>query len=198
MRKLPFESCAPILARFALTEDATEVVASDQTPAETLEVLYKQQLLSDMVNVFAHGMPPREGVCWAVAVHRDVARGLGRSVASDVAAILDLAENWVRDPQEGRRVQLMQAGEQRNSSDPVSWLCNAVAWNGSGSMGPVDGPVVLPPKGLHASALLGAIALLVGDTEAGFQAVLNAAYQRGLEVAEGGWPLAEPVLNAGG
>ena len=194
---MPFETSAPILERFAPTEEAQEVISAEMTPAETVAALLKEELLSDLANFFAHGMPPREGVCWAVAVHRDVAKALGRKIVPDVAAILALAENWVRDPQEGRRVQLMQAGETRNSSDPVSWLCNAVAWNGSGSMGPVDGPVVLPPKGLHASALLGAVALLVGDTKDGFQVVLNSAYQRGLEVAEGGWPLADPAQSDG-
>lgn len=188
MRKMPFETSAPILERFAPTEEALALIAADAAPAETVALLYKQEKLADMVSFFAYGMPPREGVCWAIAVHKDVAQALGRELLPDVRALLDLASYWVRDPQEGRRVQLMQAGENLNSSNPVSWLCNAVAWNGSGSMGPVDGPVVLPPAGLHASALLGAVALLAGDTAEGFKAVLNSAYRRGLEVAEGGWP----------
>ena len=192
MRKLPFEHSAPILGRFAPTEDALALIEPDMAPAEVVAILFKKELLSDMVNFFAHGMPPREGVCWAVAVHRDIAQARGGAVAPDVAAILEQVENWVRDPQEGRRVQLMQAAETRNSSDPVSWLCNAVAWNGSGSMGPVDGPVVLPPEGLHASALLGAIALLVGDTEDGFQSVLQSAYRRGLKWPKGDGRLRNP------
>jgi hypothetical protein len=55
-----------------------------------------------------------------------------------------------------------------------------------------DGPVVLPPAGLHAKALLGAVALLAGDTEEWFLAVQVNAYLWGLTVAQGGWPL-EPT-----
>lgn len=185
LRKLPFDTSVEILKRFALTEDGAAVVTPTDSPEVTLATLFQSGHMPDMVSFFAHGMPPREGVCWAIAVHHD----LNRSRIPHDHNTLAMAEKWVRDPQEGTRVKLMLEGERRDSSDPLSWLCNAVAWNGSGSMGPVDGPVVLPPAGLHASALLGAIALLAGDTEDSYQAVLESAYRRGLEVAKGGWPL---------
>lgn len=184
LRKLPFDTSAEVLKRFALTGEAAELVSPEAPPETTLTILYQNEKMVDMVSFFAHGMPPREGVCWAVSIHRDLNK-------SADTAVLSLVEKWVRDPQEGTRIKLMQEAERRDSSDPVSWLCNAVAWNGSGSMGPVDGPVVLPPAGLHASALLGAVALLAGDNEEGFQAVLKSAYHRGLEVAKGDWPLSQ-------
>ncbi|SCZ61356.1 hypothetical protein SAMN04488118_104231 [Epibacterium ulvae] len=185
LRKLPFDTNVEVLKRFTLTEEGAAVVTPEGSPEAAIAALFQNGQMPDMVNFFAHGMPPREGVCWAIAVHHDLQKNITHHDLSTLA----MAEKWVRDPQEGTRIKLMHEGEQRDSSDPLSWLCNAVAWNGSGSMGPVDGPVVLPPAGLHASALLGAIALLAGETEESYQAVLESAYRRGLEVAKGGWPL---------
>lgn len=185
LRKIPFDTAEPVLERFALSEEAAEVVSADAPPEAVLEVLYKGKHMVDVVNFLAHGLPPREGVCWAVAVTRDLHK-VPSTAESD---LLTLCEKWVKDPQEGTRIRLMQEGERRDSEDPLSWLCNAVAWNGSGSMGPADGPVVFPPAGLHASALLGAVALLAGDTEEGYLAVHESAYRWGLNVAQGGWPL---------
>lgn len=188
LRKIPFDTAEPVLERFNPSQEASETIDVNDPPDAVLAALYKGNHMVDMVNFFAHGLPPREGVCWAIAVTRALRK------APDVAEadLLALCAKWVKDPQEGTRILVMQEGERRSSEDPLCWLCNAVAWNGSGSMGVADGPVVLPPAGLHAKALLGAVALLAGDTEEGFLAVHENAYHWGLTVAQGGWPL-EPT-----
>lgn len=188
LRKIPFETSAQVIERFALSEEAEQLVHTDMSPELALQTLHDKALFVDLVHYFAHGMPPREGVCWALAVQGD----LLREPTVEEQALRAQVAQWVRDPQEGTRVALMQAAEARGHEDPLGWLCNAVAWNGSGSIGPIDGPVVLPPAGLHTSGLLGAIALLAGETEEDLAAARQAMYSRGLEVAHGGWP---GVLN---
>lgn len=184
LRKIPFDTSAELLAKFAVSDEAAAVTSPEDPPAVTLEKLKKAGAFVDVVNFFAFGMPPREGVCWAIAVYRTMRPELDAAEQSALA----LAERWVKDPQEGVRVELMTMAETINNETPLHWLCNAVAWNGSGSMGPPDGPVVLPPKGLHASALLGAVSLLMDGSEEGVEALLDVAYRRGMEVAQGGWP----------
>ncbi|MGJ8603693.1 MAG: DUF6931 family protein [Marivita sp.] len=184
LRKIPYETSAPVFERFALTEDAALLVTADMTPEQVLATLVKMGFFVDLVLFLAHGMPPREGVCWALAVQEDI---LVEMPPEDQEVHRKIAD-WVRDPQESTRILLMQAGEGRDNKDPVGWLCKAVAWNGSGSIGPVDGPVVLPPAGLYASGLLGAISLLAGDTEKTYAAATKVAYDRGMDVARGGWP----------
>lgn len=188
LRKIPFDTSAPILERFTPGEKAAAALSPDAEVAASLSTLAAGGHMVELVNFLAHGLPPREGVCWAIAVQRD----LNPLMPQADAAVLGMAADWVRDPQESTRIALMEEGERRDSSDPVSWLCNAVAWNGSGSIGPRDGPVVLPQPGLHASALLGAVAMMAGDTEQSLAALVKSAHRLGLEVAEGGWPL-DPV-----
>ena len=184
LRKIPFDTSLPVLERFVLSEEAGEVIFADMSPELALQTLHEKAFFVDLVHYFAHGMPPREGVCWALAVQGD----LLRAPSEPDQALRALVTQWVRDPQEGTRVALMQAAEDRGHEDPLGWLCNAVAWNGSGSIGPIKGPVVLPPSGLHASGLLGAISLLAGETEDSLAAAGRATFDRGMEVARGGWP----------
>ena len=188
LRKIPFDTSAPIMERFALTDEAAVEIAPEMAPETALATLRKGGYLADLANYFGHGLPPREGVCWALAVQSD----LEPAPPEPDADLRVQVARWVRDPQEATRVQLMQADEAREGDDPLSWLLKAVAWNGSGTIGPVGGPVVLPPQGLHASALLGAVALLGGESDESFEAALDAAYTRGLEVAQGGWPVVNP------
>jgi hypothetical protein len=185
LRKIPYDTCAPILERFDLTDDAVDIVAPDLAPEAAIDVMAKNALMTDMVQFFAQGMPPREGVCWALAVQKD----LMPEVSVVTQELWGRVVKWVRDPQERTRIGLMQAGENGDNDDPITWLCNAVAWNGSGSIGPIDGPTVLPPERLHAAALVGAVALLAGETDDSLAAALKAIQTRGLEVAQGGWPV---------
>lgn len=190
LRKIPFDTSAPVLARFALSEEGAALVDPELSPEEALAALYAAGLFVDLVHYFAYAMPPREGVCWALAVQDDVTDPAYRTPES--VELRAKAARWVRDPQEAIRVMLMQAAENRAANDPLGWLCNAVAWNGSGSMGPVDGPVVLPPQHLHAGALVGAVGLLAGDTADSMTKALKAVHARGMDVARGGWPLPQP------
>lgn len=184
LRKIPFDTSLPVLERFALSEEAGQVILTDMPPELALQTLHEKALFVDLIHYLAHGMPPREGVCWALAVQGD----LLRAPSAQDQALRALVVQWVRDPQEGTRVTLMQAAEDRGHEDPLGWLCNAVAWNGSGSIGPAKGPVVLPPSGLHATALLGAISLLAGETKNSLAVAIQVTFDRGMEVARGGWP----------
>ena len=139
LRKIPFEDSAELLARFAVSNEAAEVVVAHDPPEVTLGKLKESGSFVDVANFFAFGMPPREGVCWAIAVYRAMRPGLGESESN----VLALAERWVKDPQEGIRVRLMDIAEKIDNETALHWLCSAVAWNGSGSMGPPDGPVVV-------------------------------------------------------
>ena len=128
-----------------------------------------------------HALPPREGICWVLAVTNDLNPNLRGGVT-------DLVSAWVREPQEGTRQKLMKHMETMKSDTPLYWLSAAVAWNGSGGIGAPEGPVVLPPAWLHAKALLGTIALQMGQDEEEVDRARAVALIRGIEVANGGWP----------
>ena len=184
LRKIPYDTCTPILARFRLSEDTAAVISENMGPGDALKALHKGKHFVDLVLFLGHAMPPREGVCWALSVVKDLCPNMREADGVICAQVAD----WVRDPQESRRIAIMEEGEKRENEDPIGWLCNAVAWNGSGSIGPIDGPAVLPPEGLYVTGLLGAISLLAGDKEETLAMALEVAFQHGMTVAQGGWP----------
>jgi len=47
LRKLPYETAAPILERFKLTEEADGIVSADMSPQAVLERLHDAGLLVD-------------------------------------------------------------------------------------------------------------------------------------------------------
>ena len=181
LRKIPFETSEEIFNRFDLSEESAAVVAPDMAPYAVIEALDKASALPDLVNFISHALPPREGICWALAVTSDLNPNLRGGVT-------DLVSAWVREPQEGTRQKLMKRMDGMKSDSPLYWLSAAVAWNGSGGIGAAEGPVVLPPAWLHAKALLGTIALQMGQDEAEVDRARAVALIRGIEVANGGWP----------
>lgn len=184
LRKIPFENSGTILERFDLSAEARDLVSNEMAPETVLQVLHKAGLFVDVLHFFGHALPPREGICWALSVITELCPIMDRNNVQ----VLEKVASWVRDPQEAARIELQQEAEKRNNEDPLAWLCNAVAWNGSGSIGPVGGPVVLPPAGLHASALLGAISLLAGENAESLEATKEASFRLGMSVAQGAWP----------
>ena len=188
LRKIPFETCAEILTRFDLSEAGAEAVQGTMSPEQAIDALVAAAELPDLVNFLGHALPPREGICWALAVTMDLSPALAGEVT-------DLVRSWVREPQEATRHRLMQDMEKLTSDSVLYWLCAAVAWNGSGGIGAADGPVVLPPPWLHSKALLGAIAIQMGRDQTALTCALKAVHSRGSEVASGGWPALEVAVT---
>ena len=111
---------------------------------------------------------------WVVASDHDQPnRPLSQEIATNGARAMNWLQDWVHD---------------FDALSALYWLSAAVAWNGSGGIGAPEGPVVLPPAWLHAKALLGTIALQMGQDEEEVDRARAVALIRGIEVANGGWP----------
>lgn len=188
LKKIPYETAAQILARFALSGDVAAGALAPLAPAACIDALRAARALVDLVQFIAHALPAREGVAWALACQLDQAPDLS-PLQAEIAA-------WLRDPQEARRLALLTRLDEVGTDTPQGWLCAAVVWCGAGSIVAPPNPAVFPPDFLHAKALLGAVALLAqpATPEAAPPdpaALADAIAARGLEVAQGGWPLPE-------
>ena len=120
LRKIPFETSTEILNRFDLSEESAALVTPDMAPSTVIEALDKAGALPDLVNFIGHALPPREGICWALAVTSDLNPNLRGGVT-------DLVGAWVREPQEGTRQKLMKHMDAMKSDTPLYWLSAAVA-----------------------------------------------------------------------
>ncbi|WP_310621205.1 DUF6931 family protein [Flexibacterium corallicola] len=184
LKKIPFTGTKEILARFALSAEAKPLLQPRFSPLEAMERLIEASLLTDYVNFVAHALPPREGICWALAIQHDYFL----KDTQEAPQIREAVRSWVHSPSEDKRRQILAKAEEVGTSVPTGWLCYAVGWNGSGSIADPKGPVVLPPPYLHAKALLGAVALIPINSEGEIQSLLKTAHKATLQVANGDWP----------
>lgn len=184
MKKIPYLQAQEILERFELGPEAQSLIEPTATPLDVMNELAKHLHLADYVNFVAHALPPREGICWALAIQEE----MSLADVPDAKGIRGQVRTWVQKPTEALRRSLMELGEKLGTDGPTGWLCFAVAWNGSGSIADASGPVVLPPSYLHAKALLGAIALAPAETTKDIRQLLDLAHRNALAVAEGVWP----------
>lgn len=184
LKKLPYTNSSAILAKADLSEAALSDITQDMPPEQVMEALASPELIVDYLRFFASAIPAREGVCWALAVVRDL-----RAIALDgEAETLVHVADWVRDPNETNRRRCMAAAEKLGVETPVGWLCLAVVWSGSGSIVPADLPEVMPPAGLYAKALFGAVALCLPNTDEERSAPAQLVHRLALDIASGGWP----------
>jgi hypothetical protein len=134
----------------AFPEAAEDITAepSDQDPVRYAQALLASATPENAITFCAYLLPRREAVWWA---HQCLNR-LPETLEGDDAAYLGLAENWVREPEEGPRAAALDAGMRARVKTPAVWIALAAGWTG-GSMLAADGPVVAPPAHLTAKAV---------------------------------------------
>ena len=183
MKKVPFNSIAPILKQFDLSDDAAEIVAPEMTVAEATALLGKAELSVDLVNFWAHALPMREGIWWAYlcsSKRQDTWTKQEREIAENVNV-------WLRSPSEPLRRRIEMAVEGLANDRAVRWLGLAVFWSGTGSIAPADSPAVMPAEMLYAKAVAGAVNIAAALPEwKEFRNYYNAAFQSALAIANGG------------
>lgn len=184
LKKIPHETSEAILAAAMLSEEARSLLDAEMPPEAVLDRLATGETAVDYLRFFAHAVPAREGICWALAVIST----LRPATTSDEADLLEQVADWLRDPSETRRRSCMGLGERLGYETPPGWLCLAVAWSGAGSIVAADLPEVMPPVGLHAKAVFGATALCLPDSVEARTEPMRAIHTVAKRIAAGAWP----------
>ncbi|PXA98380.1 hypothetical protein DMC47_08810 [Nostoc sp. 3335mG] len=100
-------------------------------------------------------LPPRKGVWWA---HQCVS-GLLHLLGEDDRHMLQLAEDWVRQPEEGQRVAALTGAMTARTKTPGVWVALAAGWTSGSMVGPdlpaVPPPAYLTPRAVNAAILSG-------------------------------------------
>lgn len=105
----------------------------------------------------AYLLPRRKSVWWG----HECVRSLIHLLTDQDLRMLQLAEGWVREPEEAQRLTAMNEGMAARNKSPGVWIALAAAWSG-GSMADSSLPKIPPPPYLTARAvnagILGALA----------------------------------------
>lgn len=188
LKKIPYKTSAALLARSMVSDEGLAAVDPEMPPEAVLDALATAETAVDYLRFFAHAVPPREGICWAMAV----IAALRPSTGTQDGEVLERVADWLRDPSETRRRTCMALGDALGYDAPHGWLCLAVGWSGAGSIVAPDLPEVMPPDGLHAKAVFGATALSLPESVDARGAAMRVIDALARQVAAGAWPRLYP------
>ena len=189
LRKIPYSDCTELFSRFELSTEGLALVNEGMSPSNAIDGLKAQETFLDLIGLFAHGLPPREAICWALSIFSTYQDRLSSDENLAVTEIRD----WVKTPSESRRQNCQKHADMLGTNNPIGWLCLAVAWNGSGSILAPDQTEVLPQPFLYANALLGAIGLLAPNDLNARSKFIDLIHSQGLSTASGTWTCLQGV-----
>jgi hypothetical protein len=187
---VPAATAAEVCRRFRPGRVATALLHDHLTPSQFLDLLTTRRLFKDATSFLAHALPNREAVWWAVLCVREV---VGPAPPELVAAALRAAEAWVQDPSEENRRAAREAAKAAGTGSPAG-LAATAAFQSGGSLGPPDGPEILPSE--HATARGVANAITIASLQAPAEKAperFPSFVARGVEVATGDNRWTEPV-----
>jgi hypothetical protein len=151
MNRLRFATAREVFEAFPAARDEIAAVPTDDPPLAFVETLASGMTPEDAVTFCAYMLPRREAVWWAC----QCVRTLVPSRSEEQEACLQIAEEWVREPEEEHRRAALRLGMDSDKRSPTTWLALAAAWSG-GSMSPGEHPVPTQPD-LTAKAARGAV-----------------------------------------
>jgi hypothetical protein len=191
LTKIQAPTAAEVCQKFKPQPAAQALLKPEQTPGQYLQVLEKNKMGPDSVNLLAHGMPERESVWWSCQSSQQVA---GKLNAPDRGA-LAAAEAWVKNPTPETKLAAAAAAAKTDMTGPGAWAAQAAAWTEPPAPAIPGAPA--PPSGLAAPAVAGSVMLAAGLVNRPAMPESPAPKQPVLEVPTLAKPeLATPVAQA--
>ncbi|HET9903866.1 MAG TPA: hypothetical protein VFQ27_09230 [Xanthobacteraceae bacterium] len=150
MARLRFLTDRDLYEAFPTAAEEMDMEPTDQPSLAFVNALVSEGQLVKAVQFLSYLLPRREAVWWACQSVRLLAPQ--RSNAEDAA--LAAAENWVKEPEEERRLQALQCGIEGGRQSPSTWLALAAGWAGGIAMPGVPFPPYQTPRAARAAIML--------------------------------------------
>jgi hypothetical protein len=162
MGRLRFVTARDLFEAFPIALDELQIEPNDEPSLEFLRALVDRGAVEQAVGFVAYLLPRREAVWWGCRSVREI---IPQRTPDEEAAIR-LAEDWVREPEEERRVAALDLGMRQSNRLATTWLALAAGWSG-GSMNPgVEGS---PQVQTHQTARAVRAALLIAGCRVGME-----------------------------
>jgi len=144
-----------ITTELDLTDQAKALLIDEMLPAEYVQCLMDNALLTDTIMFLAAGLSKRESTWWACLSARGALTD--QSPQTDIKAI-ELAEAWVYKPTKENCQLTLTAAEATEFKTAAGWSAMAAFWSGD-NISPNEDAVVPPPSDLTGKAVNGAVLL---------------------------------------
>jgi uncharacterized protein DUF6931 len=178
-QRLRFSTAKDLFEAFPAALEDMDARPSERSSLEFVKDLAAGQTPEDAITFTAYLLGQREAVWWG---HQCLST-LSEYLAPEDHQLLGLAENWVRQPDEGRRNIVMQAGMASPTKTPAVWIALAAGWSGGSMTGP-DAIPVTPPPHLTAKAVNAGVLGVLARVDRGQRApTLKAFVDMGIRLA---------------
>jgi hypothetical protein len=144
---------ADVCAKSNPSTEGKALLTPGMTAPHYVNTLEKNKMSVDMVHFFAHGLPEKDGICWACQSSRLVAP----KMSTPEMNCLQLTENWLKFPKPNVHLDLQAALGKIDFTGPGGWTAQAAMW----SICPPSAPG-MPAGPVVAAAIVGAILLAAG------------------------------------
>lgn len=158
LTKIPAPTAAEICAQSKPSAEGKALLTPTMTPTEYFKTLEKNKLPVDSVHFLAHGLPEKDGICWACQACRLTAPKLSMPELD----ALKLTEGWLKNPLPNLHASIGASLGKVDFTGPGSWAAQAVMWAKIPGIPPIPPIPGMPPINLVAAAVAGAILLAAG------------------------------------
>lgn len=180
MSRLRFSTAKQVFEAFETASEDIEGTPSEISPLDFVRQLLASPTPEATISFCAYLLPRREAVWWACQTIRD-------GGVPDNSALLELAEEWVRVPEENNRRAALSGANNAKVKGPCAWAAFGAGWSGGSMTDNVEQPV-RPPAYLTAKAVRACVLTVLAN------ALPKQRLQRVTAVAN----RATELLNAGG
>lgn len=161
-RNLRFETAQELFDGIPeISEDVTARPAGEEAMAFAVG-LVSSPTPEEAITVCAYNLPRRFAVWWG---HECLKRVTHLLDATD-EYMLDLAAQWVANPDEDMRYNALDAAVEARAKTPGVWIALAAGWSGGSMVGP-DLPPVPPSPHLTAKAVNAGVLSVLARVEIG-------------------------------
>lgn len=155
LAKVSAHKAADVCRFFDLEEPSKILLTTDIAPRAFFDLLVAKEYFHDAIRFLAYAVPKPEAVWWSCRCAR---QALGTNPAPKLAAALDAAEKWVREPSDDNRRATFPAGQAADFGTPAGSTALAAFLSG-GSMGPTNVGDIPPLEDLTAKVVTCAVML---------------------------------------
>jgi Family of unknown function (DUF6931) len=141
MATIRFATVRDLYAAFPDAQDDVGAEPCDEPALDFLKRLVAEEKWEAAVSYCCYLLPRREAVWWGC---QSLRRIQPHRAPKDGTA-LDLAEAWVREPEERNRRAALDFGTEADHRAPATWMALAAGWSGGSVVPPELGVAYAPP-----------------------------------------------------
>jgi hypothetical protein len=133
--RLRFLTAAQLFEAFPTAREEISQSPTEADPLAFLAQLRQSKTPEDAIGFCAYLLPRREAVFWGCQCLRHFG-----SLSVPDSEILEVAEAWVKDPEEDTRKLAYKRGMEALARGPVAWMALGAAWSGGTMVQEGEGP----------------------------------------------------------